>query len=454
MATINFPTSPTTGQVYNANTKAWTYTGYGWKAVNAAGSLVSSNVITYTATAGQTSFTTPTYVQGANQVSIFINGVRQNPSEFAESTNTTITLTNGATLSDNVLIQVEGYTGNPIVIGLPTILNDTVTNATRYPLMAQSTSGSLTLVNTASTEFTFNPSTNVLFVPNLQFNDGTTISTSFAAAGSYANSAYAQANGASIYANGAFIQANAAFIKANTPTHVANSASLYANGAFIQANAAFNTANNSAPATITDDTTNNLTLYPLLSLSSSGNLSKANTSTTKLSFNPSTGALTATSFVGVFPTGTLMLFQQTAAPTGWTKQITHDNKALRVVSGAASSGGTTSFTSVFASRTPAGTVGATTLTAAQSGMPAHGHTITDPTHFHAASMGTTDGTAGRFDSSSSGQVNTVNTAAAATGITINNATAVNATESHTHGFTGTAMDFSVQYVDLIIASKD
>jgi hypothetical protein len=29
--------------------------------------------------------------------------------------------------------------------------------------------------------------------------------------------------------------------------------------------------------------------------------------------------------------GTLMLFQQTAAPTGWTKQTTHNDKALRVV---------------------------------------------------------------------------------------------------------------------------
>ena len=236
MATIDFPTSPTTGQVYNANTKAWSYTGYGWKAISAASSIVAANTIVYTATAGQTSFTTPTYLQGANQVSIFINGVRQYPTEFTESTNTTITLTNGATLNDSVMVQVSGYTGNPIVIGLPTILDDTVTNATRYPLMAQATSGSLTLVNTASTDFTFNASTNVLYVPTVQFSDGTTITTSFTAAGTYANSAYAQANGASVYANGAFLQANAAFLQANTPDYVANSAALYANGAFTAAN--------------------------------------------------------------------------------------------------------------------------------------------------------------------------------------------------------------------------
>jgi hypothetical protein len=57
-----------------------------------------------------------------------------------------------------------------------------------------------------------------------------------------------------------------------------------------------------------------------------------------------------------FDSGTLMLFQQTAAPTGWTKSTTHDNKALRVVSGTASSGGTVAFTTAFASQTPTGSV--------------------------------------------------------------------------------------------------
>jgi hypothetical protein len=52
--------------------------------------------------------------------------------------------------------------------------------------------------------------------------------------------------------------------------------------------------------------------------------------------------------------GSLMLFQQTTAPTNWTKETTHNNKALRVVTGTATPGGSTAFTTVFASRTPAG----------------------------------------------------------------------------------------------------
>jgi hypothetical protein len=67
-----------------------------------------------------------------------------------------------------------------------------------------------------------------------------------------------------------------------------------------------------------------------------------------------------------FAPGTVMLFVQSAAPTGWTKSTTHNNKALRVVSGTAGSGGTQNFTAVLN-----GNVGATTLSISQ--IPSHNH---------------------------------------------------------------------------------
>lgn len=76
----------------------------------------------------------------------------------------------------------------------------------------------------------------------------------------------------------------------------------------------------------------------------------------------------AAGFPNLIPAGTVMLFAQTNAPTGWTKITTHDNKALRVVSGAASSGGTTGFTAAFNTVI---TTDGTTLTIDQ--MPAHYH---------------------------------------------------------------------------------
>jgi len=136
---------------------------------------------------------------------------------------------------------------------------------------------------------------------------------------------------------------------------------------------------------------------------------------------------------GPFPSGTLMLFQQTAAPTGWTKQTTHNDKALRVVTGAASSGGTTAFSSVMASRTPTGTVGDTTLTIAQ--IPSHNHGY----NTNSANVGVTAG--------GGTPVSNPSTILSTTGDTGGGG-------AHNHGFTGTAMDFAVQYVDLIIASKN
>ena len=155
------------------------------------------------------------------------------------------------------------------------------------------------------------------------------------------------------------------------------------------------------------------------------------------SVGTNTTQLATTAFVlantGSFPAGTAMLFAQTAAPTGWTKSTTHDNKALRVVSGTASSGGSTAFTSVFASRTPAGSVDNTTLTIAQ--IPSHDHTYLT----NSANVGVTAG--------GGTPVSNPSTILSTTGDTGGGG-------AHNHGFTGTAMDFAVQYVDLIIASKN
>lgn len=175
---------------------------------------------------------------------------------------------------------------------------------------------------------------------------------------------------------------------------------------------------------------------------------------------------TSTYITTPVPSGTAMLFQQTSAPTGWTKQTTHNDKALRVVSGAAGSGGTTAFSSVFASRTPAGTianttatgtissttdtgtVGSTTLTTTQ--MPAHTHTI-------AAATGTGQGanrSAGLGGSVDPGTGSTGGGGSHTHSLTMNSHSHTFTGTAHNHTFTGTALDFAVQYVDLIIATKD
>jgi hypothetical protein len=160
------------------------------------------------------------------------------------------------------------------------------------------------------------------------------------------------------------------------------------------------------------------------------------------------GKITATTFEGVFPSGTKMMFVQTAAPTGWTKDTTHDNKALRVVSGTASSGGTVAFTTAFASKAVSGTVGSTTLTTAQ--IPTHRHPIRGD--FRGDSVGVRFGPNDSTNATNmSPDGNPVNTTTY-TGVLT--AWDTGGSGSHNHSFTGTAIDMAVQYVDTIIATKD
>jgi hypothetical protein len=147
----------------------------------------------------------------------------------------------------------------------------------------------------------------------------------------------------------------------------------------------------------------------------------------------------------LIPTGTKMLFQQTAAPTGWTKDTTHNNKALRVVSGTASTGGSVAFTTACASQAVSGSVGNTTLTTAQM-----------PSHTHGRGTIYSGGTAanpGTFLASAAGTVFYSNTGF---GFTVDSGgtSAAGSGDSHNHSFTGTAINLAVSYVDLIIATKD
>jgi hypothetical protein len=136
--------------------------------------------------------------------------------------------------------------------------------------------------------------------------------------------------------------------------------------------------------------------------------------------------------IGLAP-GTKMMFVQTAAPTGWTKDTTHDNKALRVVSGTASTGGSVAFTTAFASQSVAGTVGNTTLTTTQ--IASHSHNMPNQGSASANSTGAGSGT---FN----GAATSFNTGNQGGG------------GSHNHGFTGTAINLAVSYVDVIICTKD
>jgi hypothetical protein len=153
-----------------------------------------------------------------------------------------------------------------------------------------------------------------------------------------------------------------------------------------------------------------------------------------------------------FPTGTALLFQQTAAPVGWTKSTTHNDKALRVVSGTASNGGSTVFSTVFASKTPSGSVSISASTGAYTIA-----TADMPSHNHEMAYGSENlGLGWGQGSTSSSWRQSFNPNTYPRPLT----SPTGGGGGHSHSvtgsgtFTGSALDFSVQYVDTIIATKD
>lgn len=142
-----------------------------------------------------------------------------------------------------------------------------------------------------------------------------------------------------------------------------------------------------------------------------------------------------------FPSGTVMLFAQTAAPTGWTKDTTnYNNSALRIVTGSVSTGGTVDFSTVFVSNRAVtissltGSAGATTLTTPQ--IPSHTHPAAATNHPVYSAGNPTPGFAAVGGS----------TGAAGGG------------GSHTHPLTVSSgsgtVDLAVKYVDIIRATAN
>ena len=183
---------------------------------------------------------------------------------------------------------------------------------------------------------------------------------------------------------------------------------------------------------------------------------------TGVTITGSTGIISATNYfassarrVVAFAAGTTVTFHQASAPTGWTKQTTHNDKALRVVSGTGGgSGGSTAFSTVMASRTPGGSVTMTnaSFTLTTSEIPSHGHSV-----FVNSFAGDRQIAAGPLGADGDKYSFTDSGNDASTSNTLR-ATGTGSGSSHTHNntasFTGTAMDFAVQYIDIILCSID
>lgn len=157
-----------------------------------------------------------------------------------------------------------------------------------------------------------------------------------------------------------------------------------------------------------------------------------------------------------FPSGTRTIFQHTNAPTGWTKITSYNNYALRTVTGATSTGGTVAFTSVHGPRTFTGTVnypsgtstGSTTATVAD-----HPHS---GTVWGGGPIGPAASPVAWFRNIAPFPY-TVWNVAVTSYVT---STSPGGASAHSHPFSvsgslsGSTADWSVKYVDCIIAQID
>jgi hypothetical protein len=127
-----------------------------------------------------------------------------------------------------------------------------------------------------------------------------------------------------------------------------------------------------------------------------------------------------------FASGTKMLFNQTAAPTGWTKVTSANDVALRLTSGTVGTGGSVAFETAFASQT------VPVHTLATSEIPAHTHSYEQ----RQAGVYAASGWAAAIHDSGANSTTT--------------SSSTGGGGSHGHG----SIDLNVSYVDVIIATKD
>jgi hypothetical protein len=139
--------------------------------------------------------------------------------------------------------------------------------------------------------------------------------------------------------------------------------------------------------------------------------------------------------------GTVSLYYQASAPTGWTQVTSLNDYALRIVSSSGgSTGGTTAFSTVFTNQTVANpTIGATTLTTSQ--IPSHSHSLTLLGTF--GSLGGNAGPYWGYDDNFGGASTATTTNAGSSG-------------SHTHSVSGggSTIVLNVLYANIILCSKN
>ena len=416
------------------------------------------------------------------------------------------------------LVNVTSTTFSGIATGADNINVDQKNNNVDYQVIFSDTDGSAyqrLYIDTNNTNLTYNPSTNTLTSTNV---NATTFTGSLSGTATNANNInvdekndntdyqvlFSDNQGNSFQRP--YIDSNSGQFKYNPSTQTLTAGNI--------AGAGDNITNldgsNISQGTVDVDR------LPDASTSGQGvvqlNTSITSSSTTQAA-TPSAVKAAYDAAIQVIPSGSVMLFYQSAAPTGWTKITTQNNKSLRVVSGTGGgTGGNLSFTSTFDNRSVvlpqhnhnhnignqtanhtheySGDTGNQSSNHTHNGNTTsnggHAHNISDPGHNHSYVRRTADNVehGDRSNTAAKGLDSNSNTGNRTTGISVlssgsghsHNISTGGPSSNHKHeysgntgasegththqitiqneGTSGATMDFRVQYIDVLICSKD
>jgi hypothetical protein len=111
------PTGTTSGYVLTTGGPGsfyWGPGGGGGGSGATPGTAISTTRLSYVGDGSTRAFTAPTYITGSGQLRVYINGVRQFPSEYVETSTVVVTMTTPPAAGDSVLVEVDGYYVNPL----------------------------------------------------------------------------------------------------------------------------------------------------------------------------------------------------------------------------------------------------------------------------------------------------------------------------------------------------
>jgi hypothetical protein len=246
------------------------------------GTLADKNLIQYSTSLGYWTNVATSTVSVGTATNLAGGAAASIPYQSASGTTAFIASVAG---DANKVLQSNGTSAPSWVTptAYATVTDDTTTNAVRYPLFADQTTGNLATTLVSSTKYNFNPSSGLL------------TATAFSGSGASLTSLPAgQLSGtipSGVLGNSSLYIGTTA-IALNRSSSAQSLTGVNIDGSAGSATTA-GTATNATNVAITDDTSTAAEMYLSWVTTSTGNL-PIKVSSTKLKFNPSTGVLTAT----------------------------------------------------------------------------------------------------------------------------------------------------------------